>query len=93
VGFAAEWCHQRAIVRHGDQATVGVEIPAHQRGVCSRSAQHQLVDIDVSAETDLVCAVPRRFAAAHAARFGLKAVESPVPLGRFNVNLVVPQSR
>ena len=45
----------------------------------------------IVAETDLVCAMPRRFAAAHAARFGVKAVGAPVPLGRFNLNIVVPE--
>lgn len=45
----------------------------------------------VVADSDLVCAVPRRFAELHAARFGLKAIEPPLPLGRFNMNLVVPE--
>lgn len=45
----------------------------------------------VVAESDLVCAMPRRFAAMHAARFGLLAVDAPVPLGRFNMHLVLPE--
>jgi DNA-binding transcriptional LysR family regulator len=45
----------------------------------------------VVSETDLVCAVPRRFAAAHAARFGVVAVDAPLPLGQFKVNIVAPQ--
>jgi len=43
------------------------------------------------AETDLVCAVPARFAAVQAARFGLATRKPPVPLGRFKLNLVVPE--
>lgn len=45
----------------------------------------------VAAETDLICAVPRHFAAAHAARFGLVAVEPLMPLGRSTINLVLPE--
>jgi hypothetical protein len=32
----------------------------------------------VVAESELVCAVPRRFAAMHAPRFGLVALEAPL---------------
>lgn len=42
-------------------------------------------------ETDLICAVPRRFAAAHAARFGAMAIDPPLPLGEFRVNIVAPK--
>jgi DNA-binding transcriptional LysR family regulator len=45
----------------------------------------------VVSESDLVCAVPRRFAAVHAARFGVVAVDAPLPLGQFKVNIVAPQ--
>jgi DNA-binding transcriptional LysR family regulator len=45
----------------------------------------------VVSETDLVCAVPWRFAAVHAARFGVVAVDAPLPLGQFKVNIVAPQ--
>lgn len=42
-------------------------------------------------ESDLVCAVPRRFAAAYASRFGVVAVDAPFPLGQFRINIVVPE--
>ena len=45
----------------------------------------------VVAESDLVCAVPRRFADLHARRFGLQVIEPPLPLGGFHMNLVVPE--
>ena len=45
----------------------------------------------VVSQTDLICALPRRFAAVHAARFGVVAIESPLPLGEFTLNLVVPE--
>ena len=40
----------------------------------------------VVAETDLIAALPRRFAAMHAPRFGVVTVEAPLPLGRFRLN-------
>ena len=43
------------------------------------------------AQTDLICAVPRRFAAAHAASFGAIAIDAPLPLGEFRLNVVVPE--
>ena len=42
-------------------------------------------------ESDLICAVPRRFAAAHASGFGVLAVDAPLPLGTFRINIVAPQ--
>jgi DNA-binding transcriptional LysR family regulator len=47
--------------------------------------------LSIVAATDLICALPRRFAAAHAARLGVVAVEAPMPLGEFRVNIVVPE--
>lgn len=43
------------------------------------------------AETGLAAAVPRRFAALHAARFGLIAVPSPLALPRFTLNATLPE--
>jgi DNA-binding transcriptional LysR family regulator len=45
----------------------------------------------VIAETDLICALPRRFVALHAARFGLIGIEAPLPLGRFRLNATAPE--
>ena len=45
----------------------------------------------VLAETDLVSALPRRFMALHAQRFGLIGIEPPLALGRFQIKAVVPQ--
>lgn len=41
------------------------------------------------AHTDLICAVPRRFAQLHASTFGLRVAEAPFGMGRFAVSLVV----
>lgn len=45
----------------------------------------------VVAETDLITALPRRFAAHYARRFGVVRREPPLPLGRFRLNAVAPQ--
>jgi len=45
----------------------------------------------VVSQSDLICAVPRRFAAAYAARFDVIAVDAPLPLGEFSMNIVVPE--
>lgn len=45
----------------------------------------------VVAETDLITALPRRFAALHARRFGLVRREAPLPLGHFRLTAVAPQ--
>jgi DNA-binding transcriptional LysR family regulator len=42
------------------------------------------------AETDLICALPRRFVALHAPRFGVVGIEPPLPLGRFRLNAAAP---
>jgi DNA-binding transcriptional LysR family regulator len=48
--------------------------------------------LTVVSQSDLVCALPRRFAAIHAAQFGVVTVDAPVPFDRFKLNIVVPQT-
>lgn len=43
------------------------------------------------AETDLITALPRRFAARHARRFGVVRREAPLPLGRFRLTAIAPR--
>jgi DNA-binding transcriptional LysR family regulator len=45
----------------------------------------------VLAQTDLLCALPKRFAATHAKHFGLVITEAPIPLGQFRLNAIVPE--
>lgn len=47
--------------------------------------------LTVIAESDLICALPARFAAAYAQRLGLVVVEAPIPLGGFRLNAIVPE--
>lgn len=55
------------------------------------TAPNFIFALAVLADTDLLCAVPRRFAALHAARFGLETLESPLPMPAFALHLVAPQ--
>ncbi|MDG4878081.1 LysR substrate-binding domain-containing protein [Mesorhizobium sp. WSM4935] len=45
----------------------------------------------VLAETDFVSALPRRFVGMHGRRFGVIAVDAPVPLPRFQITALVPK--
>jgi DNA-binding transcriptional LysR family regulator len=46
----------------------------------------------VLAETDLISALPRRFVAIHAQRFGVICVDAPLQLGRFRLNAVASKA-
>lgn len=45
----------------------------------------------VVAETDLISALPKRFVAMHAARFGVRSIDAPLPLPNFRLNAVAPK--
>lgn len=51
-----------------------------------------LFALSVVADTDLLCALPRRLVAMHANRFAIVARESPVPLPQFSINAVAPKA-
>lgn len=42
-------------------------------------------------DTDFICAVPRRFAAAYGDRPGFATTEPPFPLGKFRLNIFLPK--
>jgi DNA-binding transcriptional LysR family regulator len=46
----------------------------------------------VLADTDLLCALPRKFAEIFGNRFGIEHVDAPVDLGVFQMSLVVPKA-
>lgn len=65
-----------------------------ERGRARRTAltvPNSLFALAVVAETDLVAALPRRFVALHAPRYGVVGLEPPLPLGRFAVNAAAPK--
>lgn len=51
-----------------------------------------LAALAIVAETDLLCAVPRHFAAAQAARFDLAVIDPPMPLGASPMSALLPQA-
>ncbi len=46
----------------------------------------------VIADTDLIAALPRRFAAMHAARFDVVVMDVPMPMAGFRLNAVAPKA-
>jgi DNA-binding transcriptional LysR family regulator len=66
-----------------------------RRGLARRVAltvPNFMFALAVLAETDLISALPRRFALSHAARFGVVSVDAPLPLGSFRLNAVSPKA-
>ena len=53
---------------------------------------NSMLALFVIAETDLICAMPRRFVAMHGARFGVVSLDAPLPLGRFHINAVASKA-
>ena len=49
-----------------------------------------MLALAVVAETDLLSAFPRTFVARHGARFGVVAIEPPLPLRRFRLHAIAP---
>jgi DNA-binding transcriptional LysR family regulator len=50
-----------------------------------------MMALAIVSETDLLTALPRRFAAVHAARFGVVSVEAPLRLPRFQIRAITPK--
>lgn len=50
-----------------------------------------MLALAILADSDMIAALPRQFAAMHAQRFGLVTHEAPLALDRFRLNAVVPK--
>jgi DNA-binding transcriptional LysR family regulator len=85
---------QHLVVSHtGDPHGFVDEILA-KRGRARRIAltvPNFMLALAITAETDFVTALPRRFAAMHAAHFGIRALDPPLPLPGFRVNAIAPK--
>lgn len=46
----------------------------------------------ILADTDLICAIPQRFAALYSGRFGISTENPPMPLGSFRLNAFIPKA-
>jgi DNA-binding transcriptional LysR family regulator len=86
---------QHLVVSHTGNAQGFVDEVLARQGGSRRIAltvPNFMFALAVIAETDLISALPRRFVAMHAPRFGVVAVEAPLPLTRFRLRAVAPQA-
>ncbi len=91
----ARFCEmQHLVVSHSGDPHGFVDERLEKQGRARRIAltvPNFMFALAVIAETDLLSALPRRFAAMHAARFGVVSLESPLPLPGFRLNAVAPK--
>ena len=99
--FAAEPTLERfCALRHVVVSLTGdptgfVDAALAERGVARRVAltvPNFAMALAVVADSELAAALPRRFLAMHGRRFGVVAVEAPLPLPFFRLNAVVPKA-
>ena len=86
---------QHLVVSHTGDAYGFVDEVLAKQGQSRRIAltvPNFMFALSVIAETDLITALPRRFAARHAPRFGIATVEAPLRLGRFRLTAVAPKA-
>ena len=72
-----------------------VDAALEQQGQTRRTAitvPNFMFALAVAAESDLLVAIPRRFAAIYAQRFSLVTVDAPLPLPRFRLSAVAPRA-
>jgi DNA-binding transcriptional LysR family regulator len=50
-----------------------------------------MLALAVVAESDMIAALPRRFATTHASRFGVITHDAPLPLDSFRLNAIAPK--
>jgi DNA-binding transcriptional LysR family regulator len=84
---------QHLVVSHGGDPHGFVDEALAAQGRSRRVAltvPNFMLALAVIAETDLISALPRRFTATHAARFGVIGLDAPLPLGTFRLNAIVP---
>ena len=86
---------QHLVVSHAGDAHGFVDEVLAKQGRSRRIAltvPNFMFALAVVAETDLITALPRRFAAMHAPRFDVVTVEAPLPLGRFRLTAIAPKA-
>jgi DNA-binding transcriptional LysR family regulator len=85
---------QHLVVSHSGDAYGFVDNVLAEQNLSRRVAltvPNFMFALAVLSGSDLISALPRRFVAEHAARFGVVGVDAPLPLGRFGLNIVMPQ--
>jgi DNA-binding transcriptional LysR family regulator len=85
---------QHLVVSHGGDPHGFVDEVLAKHGRSRRVAltvPNFMFALAVIAETDLICALPRRFVAMHAARFGVLGLDAPLPLVNSRINAITPK--
>jgi DNA-binding transcriptional LysR family regulator len=83
------------VVSHSGEAYGFVDRLLGERGRSRRIAltvPNFMFALAVIAGSDLVSALPRRFAQQYGPRFGVAAIEPPLPLGRFKLNVITSRA-
>jgi DNA-binding transcriptional LysR family regulator len=86
---------QHLVVSHTGDAHGFVDAILASHGRSRRMAltvPNFMFALAVIAETELISALPRRFVAMHAQRFGVVALEAPLPLTRFRLHAIAPKA-
>ena len=85
---------EHLVVSHTGDVSGFVDVELAKKGLTRRVAltvPNFIFALSVLAETEMVSALPRRFAEIHGPRFNVVAVKAPLPLPRFSINIVVPK--
>jgi DNA-binding transcriptional LysR family regulator len=85
---------QHLVVSHTGDPHGFVDEALAKRGLARRIAltvPNFMFALAITAETNLISALPRRFVALYAGRFGVVGFDSPLPLPRFRLNAVAPK--
>jgi DNA-binding transcriptional LysR family regulator len=85
---------QHLVVSHGGDPHGFVDEFLTKRGQTRRIAltvPNFMLALSLVAETDLVSALPRRFVAMHAERFGVLGLDAPLPLPTSRLNAIAPK--
>jgi len=85
---------QHLVVSHGGDPHGFVDNVLATQGRSRRVAltvPNFMLALAVIAETDLISALPRRFVAIHAPRFGVVGLDAPLPLPNFRLNAIAPK--
>ncbi|WP_338688530.1 LysR family transcriptional regulator [Bradyrhizobium sp. 26S5] len=88
------YASRHLVVSHSGDPHGFVDVALAERGLSRRislTVPNFMFALAVIAETDLVSAIPRRFAAMHGSHFGVTYVDAPIALPRFDITLVVPK--
>lgn len=86
---------QHLVVSDTGEAHSFIDEALEARGKVRRIAltvPNSMLALFVVAETDLVCTMPRRFAAIHGARFGVVSLIPPLALSKFQINAVTSKA-